>query len=327
MTQTAPLKLLFSTENIPARDRLEHWREMSKAVHKIDWYPLADGVIQQEAAAYCLPGLRVIEGISSNTGFTARRTPELLAREQDDLILDIQIEGCLILSQLGRETRLGPGEAVLASSSDVGTAIRTPNSRFIALRLPRRLLAPMLREIQSRICVRLPREAEATRLLLNYVSAVIRSDALENSSTLRDLVVAHVYDLIALAVAPKQEVIEDAQRRGLAAARLRAIKSDVVANLGDSDMTESSLAKRHRLSPRYMRMLFAAEGMTFSDFLRCSRLTRAHQILTDPRNCGRTISSIAYEVGFGDLSHFNRLFRAQYGARPSEVRAQRYPFL
>ena len=68
-------------------------------------------------------------------------------------------------------------------------------------------------------------------------------------------------------------------------------------------------------------MLFAAEGTTFSDFLRGSRLARAHQILTDPRCSGLTISSIAYEVGFGDLSHFNRLFRTLYGARPSEIRA------
>ena len=211
---------------------------------------------------------------------------------------------------------------MLASTSDVATAIRTPNSRFIALSLPRHLLAPMLREVQSRICVLLPKDSEATFLLQNYLSAIIRSGALE-STKLRDLVVAHLYDLVALAVAPEQEVIADAQRRGLAAARLCAIKSDILANLGDSGITESSLAKRHRLSPRYMRMLFAAEGLTFSDFLRCSRLTRAHQILTDPRNCGRTISSIAYEAGFGDLSHFNRLFRSLYGARPSEIRAQR----
>jgi AraC-like DNA-binding protein len=316
------VKVDLSTDRVPERDRLEYWREMSQAVSKIEWFPLADGVFHQQAAVYRLPGLRVIEGISTSTGFTMRRTPELVAREEDDLILEIQTEGFLILSQLGRETRVGPGEAVLASSSDVATAIRTPNCRFIALRLPRRLLAPTLREVQGRICAPLP-NCEATLLLRHYVTAALASGALE-SSRLRELVVAHVYDLVALALAPKQEIIADAQRRGLAAARLSAIKADIIANLGNNDVTESSLAKRHRVSPRYMRMLFAADGMTFSDFLRCSRLTRAHQILTDPRNRGRTISSIAYEAGFGDLSHFNRLFRALYGARPSEIRAQRH---
>jgi hypothetical protein len=32
-------------------------------------------------------------------------------------------------------------------------------------------------------------------------------------------------------------------------------------------------------------MLFEAEGTTFSDFLRRSRPTRAHQVLADRRNC------------------------------------------
>ena len=313
-------KTVLSTDGAPERGRLEYWREMSEAVSRIEWSPIADGVFQQKAAVYHLPGLRVIDGICTSTGFTMRRTPRLVAREEDDLILEIQIEGCLVLSQLGRETHVGPGEAVLASSSDVATAIRTPNCRFIALRLPRRLIAPMLREVQSRVCIQLPKDSEATLLLQQYVSAAIASGALENAR-LRELVAAHVYDLVALAVAPRQDIIADARRRGLAAARLWAIKSDIVRHLGDNDITETSLARRHRLSPRYMRMLFAAEGTTFSDFVRGSRLTRAHQILTDPRNYGRTISSIAYEAGFGDLSHFNRLFRRLYGGRPSEVRA------
>src|SRR5437868_6153301 len=95
------------------------------------------------------------------------------------------------------------------------------------------------------------RDFGATRLLLHYVSAVIKSDALE-STTLRDLVVAHVYDLVALAVAPKDKVIADGQRRGLAAARLCAIKSDILANLTENGLTESAISRRHRLSPRYL---------------------------------------------------------------------------
>jgi AraC-like DNA-binding protein len=33
------------------------------------------------------------------------------------------------------------------------------------------------------------------------------------------------------------------------------------------------------------------------------------------------ISDIAFACGFGDLSYFNRVFRRQYGATPSRVRA------
>ena len=34
------------------------------------------------------------------------------------------------------------------------------------------------------------------------------------------------------------------------------------------------------------------------------------------------VSSIAYDVGFGDLSYFNRTFRRRFDVTPSQVRAQ-----
>ena len=33
-----------------------------------------------------------------------------------------------------------------------------------------------------------------------------------------------------------------------------------------------------------------------------------------------SISQIAYNVGFNDLSYFNRTFRSRYGVRPSDLR-------
>ena len=49
---------------------------------------------------------------------------------------------------------------------------------------------------------------------------------------------------------------------------------------------------------------------------------RAHHMLSNPLLAERTISTIAYEAGFGDLSHFNRAFRRRYGETPSDVRAR-----
>jgi len=43
-------------------------------------------------------------------------------------------------------------------------------------------------------------------------------------------------------------------------------------------------------------------------------------MLSDPRLADRTIGSVAFDVGFGDLSYFNRTFRRRYGAIPTEIR-------
>jgi AraC-like DNA-binding protein len=43
-------------------------------------------------------------------------------------------------------------------------------------------------------------------------------------------------------------------------------------------------------------------------------------MLTDPRFAHLRIIDIALAVGFGDISHFNRMFRRCFGDSPSGVR-------
>ena len=74
------------------------------------------------------------------------------------------------------------------------------------------------------------------------------------------------------------------------------------------------------MTPRYVQRLFEAEGTTFSEFLLQQRLARAHRLLCEPEASAAAISTIAYDVGFGDLSYFNRRFRRKFGMTPREVR-------
>ena len=63
-------------------------------------------------------------------------------------------------------------------------------------------------------------------------------------------------------------------------------------------------------------------GVTPHQYLVRSRLRHAARRLAEDDS---TITDIAYDVGFGDLSYFNRAFRRRYGASPSDVRAQATP--
>ncbi|WP_119301426.1 helix-turn-helix transcriptional regulator [Dongia deserti] len=85
----------------------------------------------------------------------------------------------------------------------------------------------------------------------------------------------------------------------------------------------AAVAKRQGISPRYLHMLFECEGTSFSQFVLGERLAAARRLLTDPRQDHRTVTEIAYAVGFGDLSYFNHAFRRRYGATPREMRAVR----
>jgi AraC-like DNA-binding protein len=79
---------------------------------------------------------------------------------------------------------------------------------------------------------------------------------------------------------------------------------------------------RHGMTPRYVQKLFASEGKTFSEYVLERRLALARRLLTDLRLAHRSVTSIAFDAGFADLSYFNRTFRRQFDATPTGVRAQ-----
>jgi AraC-like DNA-binding protein len=86
------------------------------------------------------------------------------------------------------------------------------------------------------------------------------------------------------------------------------------------DITIATIAASLSLTPRYVQRLFDPDGTTFSEFLNGQRRARAHRLLCEPGSSPVAIRTIAYDIGFGDLSYVNRFFRHQYGRTPREVR-------
>jgi AraC-like DNA-binding protein len=70
---------------------------------------------------------------------------------------------------------------------------------------------------------------------------------------------------------------------------------------------------------RFSRFFRRATGITFPDFVNRVRVNRAGQLLMES---DRLISHICYEVGFNNVSNFNRRFLEVKGVTPSEFRRQ-----
>lgn len=134
------------------------------------------------------------------------------------------------------------------------------------------------------------------------------------------LAATHLCDLMGLVLGANRDAEAVAMGRGVRAARLRQIKSFVITNLAAQDLSVRSVARRLGLTPRYVHMLFEGQESTFTGFLLQQRLLCAYRLLASPNHAQATISSIAFAVGFGDLSHFNRSFRRQFGASPTQIR-------
>jgi AraC-like DNA-binding protein len=311
--------LRFSSDELPEPERLPVFREVfGRTIAKVDFEPLAGTHLEVKATMRAMPGLGAWIGAFSP--IHGRRTRELIADGNDDVTLCMCPEGGSIISQLGQELTHRGGDAVLLSNADALSSTMVQRSHHVSLSLARKAMATMVPKLEEAFMRPVPEDSEALRLLKSYVDVLEEDHALARPE-LCHIVISHVYDLAALALGATGDVAKVAESHGVRAARLRAIKADILKALGDQDLTVTAVATRHGVTPRYVQMLFEGEGTTFSRFLLHQRLARAHHMLCDPRFAERTVSTIAFEAGFGDLSHFNRDFRRRYGESPSDVRA------
>jgi AraC-like DNA-binding protein len=307
----------FSMNDFPVRDRDEAFREIyGRTIMKLELEPLPDIPFTMDMELRALPDFGMAVGTCMPVN--CRRPSQLV--DSDDLILVAALAGGGIFQSQGKEAQIGAGQAALTNGAETGTfQIHSP-SKVVNFRLAFNRIAPLVVDLDAALMRPIPQNAEALRLLTSYVGA-LGGDLALTQPELRSIVVAHIYDLAALAIGATRDAAAIARGRGVSAARLQAIKADIMNNLGQRDLSLSTIAARHGVTPRYVSMLFESEPETLSEYVLHQRLIRAHRMLTDPRFSERTVSSIAYDVGFGDVSYFNRVFRRLYGMTPSDARA------
>ena len=311
----------FSTANYAPRARLDAWRELyGRTLAKLDIEPLSTEPFHVEATLRRVPGLGMM---------TARRSPAIYHRrrefiDHDDVGLAIGLTTGYEAHQLGRALDIDRGEAVVVTGAEPALVKAPVQGEHLMIRAPVRALAPLVDGLDGSYGRPIRADNAALRLLIRYIGILEETETLAMPE-MRLQAVTHIHDLMALAIGATRDAAEIIKSRGARAARLRAIKQDVASALAQPDLSVAAIAARHRIQPRWVQRLFETEGTTFTDYVLAQRLARAHRLLSDPRHADEKISVIAFNVGFGDLSYFNRAFRRRFGLAPSELRAAAMP--
>jgi AraC-like DNA-binding protein len=126
-------------------------------------------------------------------------------------------------------------------------------------------------------------------------------------------------DLIAAALASAMPTAVPVASTTRVAHLMRA-KSFIAGNIHRYDLTSGHVAVAIGVSERYLRDLFAGEGMSLGRYIWTFRLERCRIALSDPSQAHRAISEIAFGWGFNDMSHFSHYFRERVGVSPREYR-------
>ncbi|WP_084514987.1 helix-turn-helix domain-containing protein [Sphingobium lactosutens] len=100
---------------------------------------------------------------------------------------------------------------------------------------------------------------------------------------------------------------------------LPSIREFIVANLSNPDLSPASIAEAIGISERQVHRAFKGSDTSVSRTIKRQRLDGAAAQL---RSLGadRSITDVAFGVGFNELAHFSRAFREQFGQSPSDYR-------
>jgi AraC-like DNA-binding protein len=308
---TAMRCIRICTDNWPERDRVAMFHE-SVGRDRVRIQPVSDEPLRIDGTLRKLAGLGLV---------SVRRSALRSDFTDDSDRLMINLGGAALATQSGREFVLQRGDAIALRGAEPGSFTTSKAGRIATVEFSDGGLVPLLRN--SACARRVSAQTPGLLLLRHYLNAACAADVL-STHAVRALAVAHIHDLAALALGGSREAEEIANGRGVKAARMAAIKSDIIARL-EREVKLGDIAARHRVSPRYVRMLFESDGSSFTEFVRAERLNWARRMLVSRRFDDRRISDIAYDVGFNDLSYFNRTFRQRFGVSPGEARALSLP--
>ena len=299
---------------LKARDRLPYWNELAeKFIAPLSIEVPDDGAFEArlyrasfrdcEIVSPCSSPARIFNGAGHDVG---------------TLNLQLQHVGTSINHTAGQSSVLNEGDFLLYDPALPLELTFTEPTQTIVLRLPVAYTEARLPQLRRMAGVPVRGDSGAGALFSNFLRTAWRQlEAGHNDWG--DELCEVIWPLLDLAYASVRPDSSDLNRREL---RRRAVFETIESNLCDTDLDTQSIANRVGVSARYVQLLFAEMATTPTAYIQRKRLECAAARMAKASS-DVTITEIAFEAGFNDLSSFCRAFRRRFDMSPSDYRATR----
>lgn len=245
---------------------------------------------------------------------------------QDDMeyfFLIIQKSGETRIDHAGHSTLLRAGDSLLMDSTKEAVLTNhTKDMHILSIHLPRNEFfadcagSPDVGQcLDSSHPMSQALRSQFSRFLVPPVSHQEWLDSDEPTPANRTL----LFDMIRLAFTQRSSVI-DAARLSSARNRFEMAVDLIEHHLVSDSLCLEWLARRLDMSTRQLQREFRQHDTSFSNTVKKKRLSLAASKLRR-RSYGvsaSSVSSIALDAGFRDLSNFNHSFKSQFGMSPRE---------
>lgn len=309
---------VLSTDGLPHKDAEAFWRQaMSETFVPLTVGEVTDDKFRGFIRANWIGRLMVAE--LGSTAQDIHRTKRLIRQADAEYFqIGMVAHGVARLAQDDRQAVLRAGDCAVYETTRPFQWTFDGDWDAWVFTFPRQSV--QLSESERRLLTarRLDGRAGITGVVSRFLLDLGRNNELLSGEQ-SERVLADATDLV-LTLLSDWVDDSDAARSSVQRSLMFRIKEYIDRRLSDPALGPVEIASAVNISTRYLHKLFEAEHRSVSQHVRGLRLERCRRDLLDPRLADRSISTIAFRWGFGDLSGFNRAFKDTFGATPREVR-------
>ena len=312
------MQTIFDSRTLPASKRSKAWQDAICEIYfQVDCKPDErgdyDGLVREARF-----GPLILTDTLSSPQVVLRQNRHISRLNKDCYILGLPQYGRVGFSQAGAALTMDRGAAGLFYASEPYDLRGKAPVRVFWREIPQHQLASRFNSGRAPINAVLNVERGLGRIAAEFCTTLAAASALLDDEA-RAKLGDEFLDILAAAIDAglgREPTREPTVRK----ARLRSVKAYIDAHLREPDLTLESIARNNGISLRYLHELFTAMETSVSDWIWLRRLQQCHALLTHPEHAARSITEIAFSMGFNSSSHFSNRFREAFGLRPSDVR-------
>lgn len=305
--------LIFSTATLPGPQQRDAWRAWFNPVFDLRWERGEEHEPFEAESVTFAAGDALLSRVRAPKLHSVRDPRHIRRDPTDHWVIAIGNRDSRITLSAGA-VLVPAGVPFVVSLADPVESDRDADDR-LHLYLPRdrfAALAPELDKARGQ-----PVSGAMGQLLSDYLHLLERSLPslpAQQRGTFNEAIQA----MVASCVAPTAARVAQAGGH-LDLTRLERVRQAIRRRLHSATLTPASLCRDVGMSRSQLYRLLEGEGGVIR-YIQRHRLRAIHAALSDPAN-DRSIAAIAESCGFYEPSTFSRIFRREFGATPSDVRA------
>lgn len=305
----------FSTELVPAPDRLDAWRSQAIQICGNSKFQFPRQQVFQGAIDRRVVGvLQVTQFSSTPVSFAKYPIVNSGAADRGCIIIS-QLKGVRHYAQAGNSVCLQPGDTTLIDAGRPWSSTCSSQCSRLYLRLPRWLVEEKLQMSDLPLAQRIAGGSGLGATLFRLGTSLYREAGVLSPEEGTAAIEAYLHILSACIAGWRESF-------GGPAPDLDArIAAYIEGNLGDPALSPAMIASAVGISVRHLHRVFSKNGLTLAAWIREKRLENCRRELANSGPLDRNITEVAFSWGFSDSAHFSHCFKKQFGVSPRQFRS------